>query len=90
VVGWVNIATLDFARGRRLTGDGLVAYRIPCRDDRACVVAFEDDAAGKLSTPLLLTEMDIAFASDADGEQVWAGLLGLLSVYPQEPVVTAR
>ncbi len=87
---WVNIATLDFARGRRLTGDGLVAYRIPCRDDRACVVAFEEDAAGKLSTPVLFEEIDIAFASDADGEQVWAGLLRLSALYPQEPVVTVR
>ena len=87
---WVNIATLDFPRGRRLTGDGLAAYRIPCRDDRACVVAFEEDAAGKLLTPLLLDAIDIAFASDADGEQIWAGLQGLLSLYPEEPVVTVR
>lgn len=87
---WVNIATLDFARGRRLTGDGLVVYRIPCRDDRACVVAFEEDAAGKLSTPLLLPEIDIAFASDPDGQQVWAGLLELLALYPENPVVTVR
>jgi uncharacterized membrane protein len=87
---WTNISTLDFSRGRSLAGDGLVAYRIPCRDDRACVVAFEEDAAGKLSTPLLLTEIDIAFASDADGQQVWAGLLELLALYPEEPVVAVR
>lgn len=87
---WVNIATLDFARGRRLSGDGVLAYRIPCRDERACVIAFEEDAAGKLSTPLLFEEIDIRFASDPDGEQIWAGLLGLLSLYPEEPVVAAR
>ena len=87
---WVNVATLDFARGRRLSGDGVQAFRIPCRDAGACVVAFEEDAAGKLGTPLLYDEIDVRFATDADGEQVWAGLLGLRSLYPAEPVVTQR
>jgi hypothetical protein len=83
----VNIATLDLTRAQARSGSGVLAYEIPCRDGRACVVAFEEDAAGKLSTPLLFEDISILFASNADGQQVWNGLLGLAALYPAEPAV---
>jgi hypothetical protein len=84
---FVNVATLDFARGQRVSSPGVVAYRIPCRDARACVIAFSEDAPGQLSTPLLWEDISFLFASDADGQQIWDGLLGLVALYPAEPVI---
>ena len=87
---WVNLEALDFARGRRLAGDGVMGFRIPCRDERACVVELEQDDAGKQSSPLLFQEVDIFFASNPDGDAIWAALQKLLSLYPEEPVVAIR
>jgi hypothetical protein len=87
----VNIEALDFARGRSL-GDrgGYTGFAVPCRDDRACVIALDQDDAGHQSNTRLTNELDVFVANDTDGMAVWGALLELRDLYPEQPVIGVR
>jgi uncharacterized membrane protein len=87
----VNVVTLDFAKGLQL-GDlgGYTGYEIPCRSAWPCVLAWDDDGAGKLSSVSASHRFRIYFANTGDGPRVWSALLELRRLYPAEPAVMAR
>jgi hypothetical protein len=87
---WVNLATLDFARARHLTGDGYAGLELPCAEDRACMIGQEKDAAATASNQHLYVSLDIYFKDDERGRQAWSALQRLRKLYPSAPAVVAR
>jgi hypothetical protein len=88
---WVNVEALSFARARSITGrPGYTGFAIPCNGDNRCVISLDQDDAGKQSDQEVLNELDILFATEQDGRDVWAGLQQLRNLFPAQPVVTAR
>jgi uncharacterized membrane protein len=87
----VNVVTLDFAKGSQL-GDlgGYTGYEIPCRSAWPCVIAWDDDGAGKQSSVSANHSFRIYFANAGDGPGVWNALLELRRLYPAEPAIMAR
>jgi uncharacterized membrane protein len=88
---WVNVAALDFARARKSQGGaGFTGFVVPCNGSRNCVIALDQDPAGNQSNQEVRNEVEIFFATDQDGQAVWAALQRLRSLYPAAPVVTVN
>jgi len=88
---WVNVAALDFARAHTSQGGaGFTGFVVPCNGNRNCVIGVDQDEAGEQSNQQVRNEVEIFFATDQDGQEAWAALQRLRSLYPAAPVVTVQ
>ena len=87
----VNIETLDLARaGRYIPVNGRSGFKIPCKEDRACVIGLDKDRAGGLSNNHIQANFYVYFMGDDSSQAAWTALLKLREFYPAEPAVVAR
>lgn len=87
----VNLATLDFARAKRIPpSDGLSRFEIPCKGDEPCAIMVDKDSAGVLSDNHVSYSVTVFFIGDSSGQTVWDALLKLRDLYPAEPTVDVR